>query len=440
MGGCTMIPKYERPQSPVAATYADGNNVSNNINDIKWKNFFQDPRLKRCIELALEHNRDLQKAVLEVQKAKAQYQIKEADLLPEISLSGGYTREQAYGVTASDHNASVGITSYELDLFGRIRSSGQAALQEYFSLVETRKSVHISLVAEVASQYLTILEYEAQLQLAKQTLELVGKSREYTEKKVKLGGAPESDIASTDVQVQTARVNIYLYERLLAQSKNTLVELIGEPLPDDMPEGLPLEDQPLMPEIPSGLPSDLIARRPDILAAEHTLLSANADIGAARAAFFPKITLTGSAGAASLELTDLFSQTGAAWKFAPQISVPIFTGGKNKATLESSEITKKIEIANYEKTIQTAFREVSNTLVGRDMYVKQVAAQMTLVDAQQSRYDFAQSKHDNGISDYLDVLTAQQDLYDAQEDLISVRAAKLRNLVMLYKALGGGWE
>lgn len=440
MSGCTMIPDYQRPASPVAERFPGGSAESSNIETLPWRGFFADPRLKRLIEIALENNRDLRVAVLNVEHARAQYRIQRAELLPEISADGSFTRERAQRATTSQYDASVGVTSYELDLFGRVRSNTRKTLEEYFSLEETQRSAQISLIAEVATQYLTLREYEELLALARKTLASVTNSHELTRRKVDAGAAPESDLASTEVEVQTARVSIHAYERLLVQAGNTLVELLGQALPADLPAGLSLEDPRLLPSIPSGLPSDLIARRPDILAAEHTLLAANADIGAARAAFFPTITLTGSAGYSSVELSDLFSGPGAAWKFAPQISLPIFNAGKNAATLDAAKITKRIEIANYEKTIQTAFREVANALVASDSYIKQVKAQADLVKAQQDRFDFAQRKYDKGISDYLDVLTAQEDLFSAQQELISVRAAQAANKVTLYKALGGGWK
>jgi outer membrane protein, multidrug efflux system len=438
--GCTLIPDYQRPTSPVAERFPGGSEKSTDIDALPWRDFYADPRLTRCIEIALENNRDLRVAVLKVEKARAQYRIQRAELLPQLDATGSYTRARSQGVTSNQYDAGVGVTSYELDLFGRVRSNNRQVLEEYFSLAETRRSTHISLIAEVATQYLTLREYEEQLALARETLESVSGSLELTQKKIDAGGAARSDLASVEVQVQTAKVNVHTYERLAAQAGNTLAELLGQSVPADLPAGLALDDPRLLPAVASGLSSDLIARRPDILAAEHTLLAANADIGAARAAFFPSITLTGSAGYSSSELTGLFNSSNGVWSFMPQITVPIFSGGSNRATLDAAKISMRIEVANYEKAIQTAFREVADALVASDSYTSQVQAQVALVKAQQDRFDFAQKKYDSGIAGYLDVLSAQQDLFSARQNLISARVAQSENVVTLYKVLGGGWR
>jgi multidrug efflux system outer membrane protein len=268
----------------------------------------------------------------------------------------------------------------------------------------------------------------------------VHKSYDLTKKTFDIGATAESDVSSADVQVQTARVNSYNYERLAGQAANSLAAIVGAPLPADLPPGRSLREQRVLADIPAGLPSDLIARRPDILAAEHTLLSANANIGAARAAFFPTITLTGSGGNSSVALSQLFTKVAQMWSFSPQITVPIFTGGSNLANLDVAKVGKRIEIATYEQTIQTAFREVADSLVARAIYTRQISAQEALVAAQQRRYDFALTRYRSGSDSYLGVLTAQQDLYSAQQTLISNRADRLANLVTLYKALGGGWR
>ena len=469
--GCTMIPRYERPAPPVAGVFPGATDRAATSDAIRWSDFFADPRLKRLIELALANNRDLRLAALNVEKAQAQYRIQRASLFPSIDLSGTFTRSLAAGYTTNpgDSNASsatsigtglassianqavssaaanqfsvsVGTTAYELDLFGRVRSLNRQALEEYFSSAETRRSTQIALVAQVATQYITLREEEEQLNLARQTLMAVQKSYDLTKKTFDIGATAESDVSSADVQVQTARVNSYNYERLAGQAANSLAAIVGAPLPADLPPGRSLREQRVLADIPAGLPSDLIARRPDILAAEHTLLSANANIGAARAAFFPTITLTGSGGNSSVALSQLFTKVAQMWSFSPQITVPIFTGGSNLANLDVAKVSKRIEIATYEKTIQTAFREVADSLVARTVYTRQISAQEALVAAQQRRYDFALTRYRNGSDSYLGVLTAQQDLYSAQQTLISNRADRLANLVTLYKALGGGWR
>lgn len=498
LGGCTLAPKYERPAAPVAERFPGGPRVSGDASEIRWRDFFADPRLKRAVELALENNRDLRVAVLNVQQLQAEYRIQRAALFPTIDATGSYTRARSAGVTSDNgssvattagggvagtgnggtgttgggtgttpgggagsaigsttsavgstsrngstnsiYSVSVGTTAYEVDLFGRVRSLSKQALETYFASDETRRSTEISLVAQVASQYLTLREQEEQLKLARQTLAAVQESYNLNRRSYEVGTVSELDLSTADAQVQTARVNVYNYERLVGQAENYLTLLVGQPLPADLPAGRSLEGQGTFAKLPGGLPSDLIARRPDILSAEHTLLAANANIGAARAAFFPVITLTASGGNTSLELSNLFKHAAAVWTFAPQISVPIFNGGANVANLDYAVIGKRIEVANYEKAIQTAFREVSDALIARSRYAKQVEAQEALVASEQRRYDLSNLRYRQGADSYLSVLTAQQDLYSSQNTLINTRTDRLANLITLYKALGGGWK
>jgi multidrug efflux system outer membrane protein len=335
---------------------------------------------------------------------------------------------------------SVGTTSYEVDLFGRVRSLNQQALETYFSSDETRRSTQISLVAQVATQYLDLLEEQEQLALARQTLAAVQVQYDLNKRSFDAGADSELDVATANAQVQTARVQVFEYERLVDQAANYLSLLVGAPLPAGLPPGRSLAGQGTFRAVPSGLPSDLIARRPDILAAEDTLLAANANIGAARAAFFPVISLTASGGRTSVQLSQLFTPAAAVWSFAPQISLPIFNGGSNLATLDEAKVEKRIEVANYEKAIQTAFREVADALAARDRYTGEVSAEVALVAAEQRRYDLSNLRFRQGADNYLTVLTAQQDLYSAQTNLINIRTERLGNLITLYKALGGGWK
>jgi multidrug efflux system outer membrane protein len=474
-----MIPRYQRPAAPVAGRFPRGADRSGDAADIGWRDFFSDPRLKRLVELALENNRDLRVAALTVAQYQAEYRIQRAALFPTIDATGNYTRSRsagdtsgassassassasgaatsttttgatspgsgsaagANGSTANLFSVSVGTTSYEVDLFGRVRSLSQQALETYFSYDETRRSTQISLVAQVATEYLDLLEEQEQLALARQTLAAVRVQYDLNKKSFEAGADSELDVATADAQVQTARVNVFEYERLADQAANYLALLVGEPLPAGLPPGRSLAGQGTFAPVPSGLPSDLIARRPDILSAEDTLLAANANIGAARAAFFPVISLTASGGRTSIQLAQLFSPAAAVWSFAPQISLPIFDGGSNLATLDEAKVEKRIEIANYEKAIQTAFREVADALVARDRYTGEVSAEEALVAAEQRRYDLSNLRFREGADNYLAVLTAQQDLYSAQTNLISTRTERLGNLITLYKALGGGWR
>ncbi len=342
--------------------------------------------------------------------------------------------------TSSQYTVNVSTTSYEVDLFGRVRSLNQEALETYFASDETRRAAQITLVSQVATQYLTLLANKEQLELARQTLVTVKESYDLNKKGFDVGTNTELDLSTADAQVQAARVNVYIYERQIAQAANYLALLVGQALPADLPGGASLAGMSGLRDLPEGLPSDVIVRRPDILAAEHTLLAANADIGAARAAFFPQLTLTASGGSQSFELSKLFASGTGVWSFAPQISVPIFDGGRNKANLDVSKVTKRIEIANYEKSIQTAFREVADGLVARSQYTLQVGAQESRVAAEQRRYDISNLRFRRGVDSYLTVLTAQQDLYTAQSNLITARTDRLANLISLYKALGGGWK
>jgi multidrug efflux system outer membrane protein len=450
VGGCTMMPDYLRPDAPVAEQFSIGSDTSGDASEIHWRDFFTDPQLESYIEIALENNRDLRVAVLTVEQARAQYRISRSDLFPSINAAGHYTRSRTPGDTSkggtidgstgNQFNVSVGTTAWELDLFGRVRSLNRSALESYFAQTEIQRATQLSLVAQVATQYLILCEQEAQLALARQTLLAVEKSYGFNKKQFDVGSASELDLQTSGAQVETARLNVITFERTTAQAANFLALLIGQPLPPDLPAGRSLQSQRVLADIPAGLPSDLIAQRPDILAAEHTLLAANANIGAARAAFFPHISLTGFAGSSSVELSRLFSQPAHVWSFAPQISVPIFSGGSNLANLDVAKVSKRIEIANYEKTIQIAFREVADALAGRATFDRALTAQEALVAAQQRRFDLTNILYRNGTDAYLAVLLAQQDLYAAQSGLVTTRTDRLANLITLYKSLGGGWR
>jgi multidrug efflux system outer membrane protein len=435
-----MIPHYERPAAPVPTTFPGGSNQSSVAADIRWRDFFSDPRLKRLVELSLQNNRNLRVAALTVEQYRAQYRIQFAELLPTVDASGSYTRARSFRKTSTEFTASVGATSYEVDLFGRVRSLTGQALETYLASAETHRSTEITLVAQVASQYLTLLDDQEQLELARQTLISVQRSYDLTKLQFDKGTAGELDVASAEGQVHTAQASIFQYERLVAQANNYLTLLVGEQLPTDLPAGQTLEGQGTFTNLPAGLTSDLIQRRPDILSAEHTLLAANANIGAARAAFFPVITLTGSGGYTSFQLSQLFTPASLAWSFSPQISIPIFNGGSNLATLDYAVVSKRLEVANYEQVIQTAFREVADALVARDRYTFELNAQQKLVAAEQKRYDLSNQLYGGGLASYLTVLTAQQNLYTAQSGLITTRANRLGNLITLYESLGGGWN
>ncbi|HEY5043201.1 MAG TPA: efflux transporter outer membrane subunit [Verrucomicrobiae bacterium] len=453
LAGCTMIPKYHQPAAPVSNNWP-GNATTNNlpdstnaVADIGWREFFQDARLQSLIGLALTNNRDLRVAVLNVEQTRAQYRIQRAALIPTGSINASGTRQRtAYGfngngggATFSQYNVQLGVSSYEVDLFGRVRSLKRAALENYFASEETRKSAQIALVAEVANQYLVERELDGQLKMTQHTLDAVQHSYDLIKARYDAGAASELDLSSAESQVETAKASLAADERQRAQAENALVLLVGEPLPDDLPSPQPLNGENLLTDLPPGLPSDLLQRRPDILAAERELKVANADIGAARAAFFPTVTLTGGGGTASTALEGLFLPGSQIWNFSPQITWPIFATGTAKAALDATRAGKQIQVADYEKAIQTAFREVADALAAKKFLDEQLAAQTALVKAGQRRYDLADARYKNGVDNYLTVLTAQQDLYGAQQNLITTQFARLSNLIALYQALGGGW-
>jgi outer membrane protein, multidrug efflux system len=457
---CTMEPKYDRPAAPVAAAYpasgvyatqpgaAEGGARSANGQaavDIGWRDFFVDQRLQRLIEIALKNNRDLRVSVLNIQQAQAQYRVTRAGLLPSITAAGSQTKTR----TPADlslpgeeltNEYSVGLNaSWEIDFFGRIRSLKDQALDQYLSTAEARKAAEIALVSSVADQYLTLLSDDDLLRVTQDTLTTAQNSYNITKLQFDTGTGSELDLRQAETVVQQALANQQAQARLRAQAENALVLLIGEPLPDDLPTGMQLGDQNLLTDIPAGLPSDLLTRRPDIAEAEDNLLAANANIGAARAAFFPKVSLTGNFGTLSPTLGGLFKPGSAAWGFSPQITLPIFAGGENKANLDLAHVQKNIQIAQYEKAIQTAFREVADGLAARGTYDQQIEALERNTFAEQRALDLSELRYKNGVDSYLNVLTAQTNLYSAQQSLIAARLNRLTNLVDLYQYLGGGW-
>jgi multidrug efflux system outer membrane protein len=452
--GCTMIPRYERPSAPVAVKFpgAAEESGSTAAADLAWKDFFREARLLRLIELALAGNRDLRVAALNVQKSRAGYRVTRSSSFPTIDANGSFIRQHVTGAaiapgtpssaafTGNEWSAQVGTSAYELDFFGRLRSLNRQALEQYFATAEARRSAQISLVAEVATQYFARRQAEEQLNLARQTLQAVQESYDLNKISFDAGQTGELDLRTAEGQVQTAKTNIAMYERQLAQAGNALVLLIGQPLPVDLPLPGPFDEPHVMADIPPGLPSDLVQRRPDILGAEHTLKAANANIGAARAAFFPTVTLTGSVGSASPQLSQLFGSGTGQWSFSPQISVPIFAGGRNLANLDVAKVSTRIEVANYEKAIQTAFREVADALVAHSTYATEVQVQTDAINTQQRRLELATARYRQGEDSYLNVLLAQQDLYGVQQGRLQFQFNSLASQISLYQALGGGWN
>lgn len=446
--GCTLIPSYHRPSLPVPTQFPYTNPKTSasglSADEIGWQDFFKDPRLQRLIGLALINNRDYRVALLNVEQIRAQYRIVQYAFLPSFNINGSgmhqrefYTSNKSFEV--HNYQASVN-TSYELDLFGSIRSLKAQVLEQYFATQENSRAAQITLVSEVAVQYLTERALDEQLALLQETLNSVESYYDLIDKSYQLGNSSALDLRLAQAQVQTAKVAIANYKRQRAQAQDALILLIGQPLPEDLPAPQPLESQDLMADLPVGLSSDLIERRPDILEAEHQLKAANANIGAVRASFFPSISLTASDGTGSVKLAQLFKTGSNIWSFSPQINLPLFNQNTNLANLEAADVSKRIQIAQYEKSVQTAFSEVSDAIVARDTLNEQIRAQRRLVEAQQERYNLTEARYQNGIDNYLTVLLAQQDLYTAQENFIQVSVDRLTNLISLYKALGGGWK
>ncbi|WP_321888194.1 efflux transporter outer membrane subunit [Paraburkholderia bannensis] len=455
---CTLEPHYTQPAAPVSSAYPTGAAYDSQPTDgarsaqgmaaadIGWRDFFKDPRLQKLIELALQNNRDLRVSVLKVAQARAQYRIERANLLPTLSATGTGTRTRTpadlsysgRATVSSDYEAAAGA-SWELDFFGKVRSLSNQALHTYLSTAQARKAAEITLVSEVADQYLTMIAYDDSLKVTKATLDSAQKSYELTKTEYDTGTGSELDLREAQGVMQQAHANYESQLRLRAQAENALVLLVGAPLPADLPAGLPLDSQALLADIPANLPSELLTRRPDILEAEETLKAANANIGAARAAFFPSISLTGQFGYASASLGSLFKPGQLAWDFGPTITMPIFEGGANKASLDVAKLEKDEDVAAYEKAIQTAFREVADGLAARGTYDTQVSDLRAYAQTQQRRYSLSDLRYRNGVDSYLTVLSAQDDLYTAQQSLISANLDRLTNLVDLYQYLGGGW-
>lgn len=468
---CTMEPHYRRPDAPISrqwpdppasnnapATNESAANVTAAAADIGWREFFADARLQRLIEVALQHNPDARVAALNIQAARDQYRIQRSNLLPKIDAMG-VERVQKYpanvagqvagagaaaagsgGSTSRYFDAGVGFTAWEIDLFGRLRSLDHASLEQYRSYVETRRNVRISLVAAVADAYLTWLADQELLRITQDTLASQENSYNLTKLSFEGGVATAPDLRQAQTLVETARANIEQYTRQIALDRNALALLLGSPLPTDLPGGPVFDEQTLLTELPEGLPSDLLVRRPDILAAEHQLRAANANIGAARAAFFPSISLTGQYGTASTKLSGLFDHGSQAWTFSPQINLPLFAAGANVAALDAAKVQKNIYVVEYERAIQTAFREVADALAGRGTLDRQIAADQALVEATGESYRLSDMRFRQGVAAYLNVLDSQRALYSAQQSLVSVKLARMLNLVALYRALGGGWQ
>ena len=449
LAACTMAPNYEQPAAPVpvvyeqqavpaSATPASATPASATpASEIGWREFFPDAELQALIGRALDNNRDLRIATLNVEAARGQYRIRQADILPAVDAQGAATETEL----TRTYSAGIGVTAFELDLFGRLRSLRRAALEDYFDLEETRTAAQLLLVSEVANAWLTLIADQELLRLAEKTRDSQRKFYDLTKLRFDQGVSSEIDVHRSETAWREAEVDIAAQSRRVAQDRNALALLVGEPLAPETGAGEHMLDaQTFSKELPTGLPAELLVRRPDVRAAEHALKAANADIGAARAAFFPSISLTGFYGNVSDDLSALFQGGPAAWSFQPQVRLPIFAAGANKASLDLANVRKRIEVARYEQSIQIAFREVADALVARSTLIDQARAQEALTRASQNSYRLADVRYRGGVDSYLGALIAQRDLYSSQRVLIATRLAGATNLVRLYAALGGGWK
>ena len=450
-GGCGMLePRLPQAQPSIPAQWpippttvpavATAPASDTPAADIGWRDFFVDPQLQRVIELALANNRDLRVAVLNVQRAQGLYRVQRADRVPSVGANGTWSRSGGDGPLSDTYTATLGITDFELDLFGRVRNLSDAAVQRYFAQEEARRSAQLALIAATANAYLTLAADQQQLRVVQATLHTREESHALTTKRYELGAVSALDLSQSLTQVEASRAEVARYSGQVAQSSNALQLLVGAPVPQDLlPSTFGGSLTGLAP-LPAGLPSEVLLRRPDVMEAEHRLRAANANIGAARAAFFPSITLTGSAGYASDQLSSLFDTGTYTWLFVPQINVPIFQGGRLTANLDVATAERDIALAQYELAIQSAFRDVADALALTATLDAQRAALQTTVDAAGEADRLARARFNAGLDSYLTLLESQRTLYLAQEALIITQLAEQANRVRLYKALGGGWK
>jgi multidrug efflux system outer membrane protein len=451
LAGCSFAPTYTRPEAPVPAAWPAGTpsgqqaaGAGATAADVPWKDFFVDEKLRQVIGMALTNNRDLRVAALNVQRTQALYRIQRAELLPSVNAGATYDKERVPGILSQAgqpanvelYNLNVGIAAWEIDFFGRIRNLSDAALQQYFATEQARVSTQMSLIAQVANTYLALAADRENLKLARSTLETQQETYEMIRRRAEVGASSDLDLRQAQTRVDAARVDIARYTSQVALDENALRLLVGSPVPAElMPNEL--GEVTLVKDFTPGLPSELLQRRPDIMQAENLLKAAHANIGAARAAFFPRITLTTSIGTTSGQLSGLFTAGTDTWVFAPQLVMPIFDA-RTWAAYDVTKVDREIAIAQYEKAIQTGFREVADALAQRATLGDQFQAQQSLVDASEVSYRLSDARFTRGIDSYLRVLDAQRSLYGAQQGLIAVRLARLTNLVTLYKVLGGG--
>ncbi|QLQ02634.1 MAG: efflux transporter outer membrane subunit [Thiobacillus sp.] len=448
LGGCSFMPDYFRPTAPIPAQWpetarAEGARLAEKLD---WQDYFPDERLQTLIAAALEHNRDMRIAVARVDEARALYGIQRADRLPTINASASENASRSPGdllpgdsTVSRRYDVNLGMLAFELDFWGRVASLSEAARASYLATEEAQHAFRLSLIASVADGYLSLKEAEERAALARQTLDARAETLRLVAKRREVGLAGDLDYLQADGAFQSARAELASLERQRAVAQNFLQALVGTDR-SDWPKGRSLTDQGIVPDLAAGLPSEILTRRPDVLAAEQRLMAANANIGAARAAFLPRISLTAAAGTASRALSGLFEGGSGAWSFQPTISLPLFDFGRTSANLDLASARKVIAVAEYENAIQQAFREVADLLAAREKLAEQLAAQEAFEETQRQRLVLAEARYSNGIASFLEVLDAQREEFSARQGVIQTRRNLLSVAAQLYKALGGGTQ
>ena len=446
--GCSLAPGYRQPAMPVPASYPDTGDAGTSLaTDIGWREYFGDDRLKAYIAAALANNRDLAASVARIEQAHAQFRIQNSERFPEVGAQGDAIRTRTSAEAASSggvsstfnqYDAAVAVSAFELDFWGRVRNLSAAARARYFATIEATNAFRLSLIGDVAATYVSLRSGEERVALAERTVASRREGLDIARLRFDAGVTSSIDYDQSLTLVTQAETELADLRRTTAQTENQLMMLVGGPIATELPPGRPISDQGQFRGIDAGLPSALLANRPDILQAEQQLRAANADIGAARAAFFPMISLTGNFGYASSSLDDLFQGPARTWSFGGLLDLPIFDWGRRSANLRLTKAQRDETVALYQKTVQQAFREVADGLVGRQRYVEQLEAQVRAVAAQRRLAETARLRYDNGISIYLEVLDAERNLFTAEQQLLQLRSAALQNGISLYIALGGG--
>lgn len=455
LAGCSLAPEHVRPPLSAAPAYPEELEPANGTRkatEIGWQDFFTDPRLQALIQMALDNNRDLRISVQRIEEARGQFRIQSADRLPTVDASGSGARTRTNAaafqipglgnaggsIIANRYDVQVGVSAFELDFWGRVANLSEAARANYLSTVAAERAFRLSLIRDVATNYLQARELAERIELAERTLASRGEGLRIAQLRLDAGVTSALDYRQAETLLTQAETELANLRLLRAQTRNFSYVLIGRPVPEDLPGALSMAHQGIVRDIGPGLPSELLNNRPDILSAEEQLRAARANVGAARAAFFPTISLTGSAGFSSNALDDLFKGDSQVWSFGPSISLPIFDWGRTKGNLTVAKARENIAVATYEKTVQTAFREVADALAGRRYLADQVAAQERATSAQRRLADLARSRYENGVAQYIEVLDAERNLFSTEQSLIELRRAELTNLVSLYVSLGGG--